>query len=140
MYSVTQTAQELWPRITDIEIKLLNDIFQNVMVQKAIQIMEDARIDSQYASIPFKAIKQRVGNMAGGGKINGLLYDCWAVNDLNGKHKNCVVTARNEEGARYEMNKFLTGCKLEPTQYTLFFGADAQMKMNQYRYSILNFK
>ena len=127
----------LWPKSSPAVLSLLEKVFSDIDTDKAMSILEDARIDSVYQTLPLKDIKRRTKACGSGGTIDGIFWDCYAVHDLNAKFKNCVVTATNEDGARIQMNNYLAYCKLEPMDYTLFIGEGSQFAMNNHRYKLM---
>lgn len=137
MLNVIDRAGELWPKATDAEIGLVGKLFKDIPEDKAIEIMDDARMGSRYTSVPFPEMKKRVRQITGHSKINGFFFDCWAVNELTGKFKNQVVTAMDEFGARTEINKYLEQYGHHPVNFTLFIGEEAQIQMNTRRFKIL---
>jgi len=134
MFEIIDKAQSLWPRATEAEIGLLKRIFDGADESRAIQILEDARIGSKYASIPFNAIKDKAKVLCNKSSLNGAYIECWAVNCNNDKTYNCMVLATNDAGAKVMMEKYLFGvCRVEPSEYTLFVGEGSQQNALRYR-------
>jgi hypothetical protein len=134
---IIEKAKELWPRSTPAELSLLTKIFSHLDGKKAIAILEAARIDSKYATIPFKAIKDRARVMGGGTGRIGSYIECWAVHYQSGYTYNCMVLATNDEGAKCMMEKYLTNrCRVEPSWYTLFVGENSQQNALLYRVNL----
>ena len=134
MFEIIDKAKSLWPKATDAEIGLLKRIFDGVEENKAIEILQDARIDSKYATIPFKAIKHRSRVLCGKSRLNGSYIECWAVHHGTGKTFVCMVLARNDEGAKVMMDRYLAAwCKVEPSLYTVFIGEGSQQNALKYR-------
>jgi hypothetical protein len=116
---IQEKAKELWPRSTPAEISLLTKIFSNTTAERASSILEEARIDSQYQTLPLKDIKRRAGACGSTGNLSGRFIDCWAV-DTNGKYKMCAVLASTSEGAKVQMEKYLQSrCNVDPSFYTI---------------------
>lgn len=134
MLGIIDMAQKLWPKATDVEIGLLARIFEGVRESKAIDILEEARIDCQYAAIPFKAIKAKTGNLATRRDINGRYIECMAVHYQTGKSKDCMVLAQNDIIAKGQMEKYLRDiCKVSPVDYVLFIGEGSRQAALKYR-------
>jgi hypothetical protein len=111
-------------------------IFSNLPGPKAIGILEDARIGSQYQSLPLKDIKQRTVACGCTGQLNGSYIECWAVHQITKKFKNCCVLAQNNEGAKSMMEKYLVNrCHVEPEGYVLFIGVESHQAFWDYRYN-----
>jgi hypothetical protein len=100
-------------------MSLVVKLFSDVPDEKVISVLEDARADCQYQSLPIKDIKRRATASGLTGYTNGRYIDAWAV-DLNGKYKMCSCLAQNDEGAKVQMGKYLTKHNIDPTGYTLF--------------------
>ena len=116
---IAEKAKALWPKSSPTEIELLMKLFSNVPNDKAEKILEDARLDCQYQSLPLKDIKRRATASGLTGYTNGTYIDVWAV-DIKGKFKLCSCLAQNDEGARVQMGKYLMKHNFDPTNYTLF--------------------
>ena len=116
---IAEKAKDLWPRSTPAEIELLTKIFSNTHGDKAEKILEDARLDCKYQSLPLKDIKRRATASGLTGYTKGTYIDVWAV-DINGKYKMCACLAQNDEGAKVQMGKYLLKYNIDPTGYTLF--------------------
>ena len=137
---IVEKAGELWPKASPAELGLLEKVFSNTDSYKAISILEDARIDSKYASLPLKDIKRRV--IAGGtaGTLNGYYTDCWAAHQETAKFKFCTVLAQNDEGAKVQMEKYIGHyLKLELSEYVIFVGNGdkTRLALNDFRMKIL---
>ena len=139
---IVEKAKALWPRSTPAELSLLTKIFSNIQGDKAGGILEDARIDSKYQSLPLKDIKRRAMACGFTGSLSGRYIDCWAVHYKTAKFKLCAVLAQTAEGAKVQMEKYLTKCRVEPTDYTIFAGNgdDTRLAMSDYRMKILGLK
>ena len=116
---IAEKAKELWPRSTPAEIELLTKLFSNIPNEKASRILEEARLDCQYQSLPLKDIKRRATASGLTGYTNGQYIDVWAV-DLKGKPRLCSCLAQNDEGAKVQMGKYLMKHNIDPTGYVLF--------------------
>jgi len=133
MFEIIDKAKSLWPKATDAEIGLLKRIFDGADETKAIKILEEARIDSKYATIPFRHIKEKATHAASSGKAGGYI-ECWAVHQETKKFKNCCVLAQTNEGAQTMMVSYLRHrCHVEPTEYVLFIGAESHQAFWDYR-------
>ena len=108
-------------------------------MSEAIELLEDARVESKYSTIPFQAIKAKVGSKAKSGGMYGEHYDCWAVHMNTGKKIECVVVANSGEGAKEQMQKYLRIiCDVDPSIYALFIGKENNLAFHRYRSSVLN--
>jgi hypothetical protein len=98
-------------------------MFSNTSSDKATEMLEDARIDSQYQTIPFKDIKRRIAACGSTGGINGYYTDCRAVHWKTGRALMVSVLAQNEDGALRQMQKYIgVWLKFELSDFTLFIG------------------
>jgi len=94
--------------------------FSNIDPHKLIDILEDVWNTTKYKTIQADEITRRVRMSGLTGYTSGTYIDVWAV-DLDGKYKMCSCLARNEEGARVQMGKYLEHrCHVNPADYALF--------------------
>jgi len=136
---IIEKAKELWPKSTPAELSLLTKIFSNLDGQRAIDILEDARINSRYATIPFKEIQRRARVLCSKSGLSGSYIECWAVHQETKKFYNCCVLAQTDEGARMMMISYLQHrCHVEPTDYTLFIGKESHQGFWDYQHGNIN--
>jgi len=134
MLNVINKAQKLWPKASDAEVELAAKLLRNIKDARAIRILEQARIDCKYATIPLKDIKARA--RAHGSNPGCSYVDCVAVNKDTGKLYECSVAAENEQAAGHLMRKYLKNvCKVEPAEYTLFIGTNP-VQVHRYRRTV----
>lgn len=108
---------------------------------KIIDVLESARADSRYNTIPFTDIKKRVRSCGSTGGLNGQYYDCWAVHQQTARFKFCAVLANGIEGAKVQMEKYIGYyLNLELSAYVLFVGKESQLAMSDYRMKLLGLK
>lgn len=139
MLNIVSKAEQLWPKATDVELELLSKIFKGVAEDKAISILEDARIDCKYNRIPLSDIKERANRVQKDSGMTGSHIDCWAVHQQTGRYYECVVVANDEYGAKTQMQKYLKEvCNVEPSMYAIFVGEEQNFAMHQYRHEILD--
>jgi hypothetical protein len=137
---IVEKAGELWPKASPAELGLLEKVFSDIDGQKAISILEDARIACRYQTIPFPDLKRRVTGCGSAGALNGYYTDCWAVHNQTAKFKFCAVLAQNSEGAKVQMEKYIGHyLKLELSEYVIFVGNTDKTKLalDDYRMKIL---
>ncbi len=136
MQSVVELAEKLWPKASSAELSLVEKIFTDIPESKARSILEDARIGSRYASIPLKDIEDRASKVTKA--VDGTYIECWAVHEITGKHKGCMILAQDAYGARVQMGKYLNQvCNVEPTEYKIFVGKETELEMHRYRIQVL---
>ena len=117
-------AERLWPKASDVEFDLLAKILVGVPEDQAKGLLEEARIDSKYNSIPLKAIKAAAAKVKSSGKASDYI-DCWAVHYETKKYKECCVLASDNYGATVMMQQYLKNrCHVEPTDYVIFVGKE----------------
>lgn len=135
LQNVLVLAEKLWPKATDIDFDLLDKVLANTPEDQTKSILEDARIDNKYNTVPLKYIKERVAGLRSAGSASGYI-DCWAVHPDTAKFKNCMVLASNNEGANVQMQKWLEyRCHVEPTEWVIF--VDDHQAFANYRVKIL---
>ena len=135
---IAEKAKELWPKSTAAELSLLTKVFSNVDSSRAMDILEEARIDSQYQSLPLKNINAKARD-AKKRKTAGNYIECWAVHKETGKFKTAWVMASDDYGAKVMMAKRLkTVCEVEPTDYIIVVGSNAAFQ--DCRMKILGFR
>ena len=117
---IVERAQGLFPKSSPVQLATLERIFSNIDTDKALDILEEAFIDHRFQTLPTPDLKRRAKACGLTGGMSGGYIDCWAV-DVNGKYKMCSVLATNPEGAKVQMEKYLTNvCNVEPSFYTIF--------------------
>lgn len=119
-------------------MSLLTKLFSNTSNEKAVTILEDARMDCQYQTIPLKDIKRRATSSGLTGGINGRYIQAWAVHQKTARPCECMVLASNNEGAAVQMRKYLANkCRVNPDEYAVFVGETSCVDKHKYRMEVL---
>ncbi len=137
MLGILDKIQGLWPKANEDEIQLLNRILDGIPEDQAVKLLEDARAESAYSTIPFKGIKAKSVKIDTHIRLSGTYIECWAVHKDTKKYKNCCVLANDNYGANVMMAKYLKNrCNVEPTDYVIFVGKDNFRAFFNYRMGI----
>ena len=122
-------AEQYWPKANGFECGLLGKRMKHLFLDDAKVILEEAKMESSYQTLPMKDIAKRL--RAYKPKQTGQKITCYALDQESAGYIEAVCLANSEEGARVEMAKFLRGenhmdefghkkWELDPTDYIIF--------------------
>lgn len=119
---VLKIAEDFWPKTSPAELGLLRKIVGPMSFYGAKEVLERARIDSKYMTLPIKEISKHVKVWKS--KPIGEQITCCALERETGKSYECVVLAQSSEGAKVGMAKYLTRYNLDPTDFIIYVGEE----------------
>ena len=136
-------AEQYWPKANGFECGLLGKRMKHMFLDDAKSILEEAKMESSYQTLPMKDIAKRL--RAYKPKRTGQMIDCYALEQETGKYFEVVCLANSNDGARVEMAKWLRGenhtdeygykkWEYDPTDYIIFTD---HLSFSMARYEIL---
>jgi hypothetical protein len=126
---IIDMAQQLWPKANGQECGLLSKRMKHLFLDDAKAILEEAKMESSYQTLPLKDISRRL--RAYKPKQTGQRITCYALKQETGEDLEAVCLANSNEGARVEMAKYIRGdnhidefghkkWEYDPTDYVIF--------------------
>jgi hypothetical protein len=120
-----QLVAEYFPKTAQSEFRLLRKVVGGMPFKDAKELIEQAKLDTKYLTLPIQAINKAVKGHRQ--PRLGEYHPCWALKiDGDGsKWEECMVLAQSNDGAKVEFAKYLAYNKLDATDYMLYIGQES---------------
>lgn len=130
-------SSDFWPNSTAGEISLLKKIIQDQPIETTKDIIEDIRIEHRFRTIPLDkiqaALRQHNDKEE---KKKQIQVDCWALNELTGKHIEVGLIVNNIEDAEAHLIRYIERWHNSADGYILFIGKDKHFEFMEKRTEI----
>ena len=135
---IIELAEQFWPKAKPFELGLLKKITSKLDFESVKGILEDARVESNYSTLPLKAVKEKLTNLQKRCRLNGgSWYDCYALHIETAKSYECMVMAASDLGAREQFIKYLLRYGIDPIDHDLYIGEENRNQFLKDRFGIL---